>query len=113
MLGGHQFLTDLPQGTCERCLFDRRYVRVEICGSRRRVHQPGQQFVRHVGAIASRFRSDGQRIEATAFLILPTHRPEDCLQRHGGKHIIGKLCRLRKQRRVNQQRTEYAVLIKN
>ena len=42
MLGGHQFFTDLSQGTCKHGLFDRRYVRVEICGSRRRVHQPGQ-----------------------------------------------------------------------
>ena len=98
MLSVHQLIANLSQETCERCLFDRRYVRVEICGSRRRVYQPGQQFVRHVGAITSRFRSDGQRIKAAAFLVLPTHRTENLLQRHGRKHIVRQPCCFWEQR---------------
>ena len=103
MLGGYQLSADLSQGTCERSLFDCCYVSIEIRGGRRRVHQSCKQLVRHVGAIASRFRSDGQRIKAAVLLVLPTHRPEDLLQRHGRKYAVGQLCHLWEQRRIDQQ----------
>ena len=113
VFGCYQLIADLSQKTCERGLFDCGYVSIEVRGGRCRVHQSRNQFVRHVGAVVSCFRSDGQRIKAAVFLVLMTHRPENLLQRHGRKHIVGKLCRLREQRWVDQQRAEHAVFIEN